>query len=96
MRQTPSNYVQDIERNGRTSTVIRAFQGTDYLQMWADTAEGAEVRSTEPMPEKTETVPTPKLKRVEQKELPTKPTPEASKPTIKTKKSKTPKSVRLF
>ncbi|KAJ5308843.1 hypothetical protein PENANT_c013G08704 [Penicillium antarcticum] len=39
MRPTPSNYVQDLERNGKTVTVIRGFEGTDYLNMWADTRE---------------------------------------------------------
>jgi large subunit ribosomal protein L41 len=52
MRQTPSNYVQDIERNGRTSTVIRGFQGTDYLQMWADSAEAEEARREQSKAEK--------------------------------------------
>jgi large subunit ribosomal protein L41 len=57
MRPTPSNYVQDIERNGRTSTVIRAFQGTDYLQMWADSAEAAEARQEQSKAEKVEPAP---------------------------------------
>ncbi|OGE51735.1 hypothetical protein PENARI_c012G06533 [Penicillium arizonense] len=39
MRPTPSNYVQDLERNGKTVTVIRGFEGADYLNMWADTRE---------------------------------------------------------
>jgi large subunit ribosomal protein L41 len=44
MRKTPSNYVQDIERNGRKVTVIRGFQGKDYLQKWAETAEAEDAR----------------------------------------------------
>ena len=93
MRQTPSNYVQDIERNGRKSTVIRAFQGTDYLQMWADTPEAEEARSTQPKPEKIESVPKAQLKQVEQQELPTKPTRKASQPKAETQK---PKKELLF
>ncbi|CAG8260779.1 unnamed protein product [Penicillium salamii] len=98
MRQTPSNYVQDIERNGRKSTVIRGFQGTDYLQMWADTPEAEEARSTQPKPEKIETVPTAQLEQIEQQKLPTKPTRKAPhpEPETKTKKSKKPLSARLF
>lgn len=57
MRKTPSNYVQDLERNGRKSTVIRAFQGSDYLDLWASTAEAEEVRKAEPRPEKTDPTP---------------------------------------
>ncbi|KAJ5788600.1 50S ribosomal protein YmL27 [Penicillium paradoxum] len=44
MRKTPSNYVQDIERNGRKFSVIRGFEGADYLEKWAETAEAEEVR----------------------------------------------------
>lgn len=58
MRRTPSNYVQDLERNGRNSTVIRAFQGSDYLDMWATTAEAEEARRAEPRPARTVPAPT--------------------------------------
>lgn len=58
MRKTPSNYVQDLERNGRKSTVIRSFQGSDYLDMWASTAEAEEVRKTEPRPVRPVPAPT--------------------------------------
>ncbi|KAJ5543437.1 50S ribosomal protein YmL27 [Penicillium sp. DV-2018c] len=44
MRKTPSNYVQDIERNGRKVTVIRGFQGRDYLEKWAETGEAEKAR----------------------------------------------------
>ncbi|KAJ5455382.1 50S ribosomal protein YmL27 [Penicillium sp. IBT 31633x] len=44
MRKTPSSYVQDIERNGRKFSVIRGFEGADYLEKWAETAEAEEAR----------------------------------------------------
>ncbi|KAJ9488519.1 hypothetical protein VN97_g4784 [Penicillium thymicola] len=86
MRKTPSNYVQDIERNGRTITVIRGFEGKDYLEKWAETAEAEEARLAQPYTEKTkkiETKPTPP--QVENQELAQ--TPETPKP--KPKPSKT-------
>ena len=69
MRKTPSNYVQDIERNGRKITVIRGFEGKDYLEKWAQTVEAEEARLAQPYIEKTEkleTKPTPQPKKTEQ------------------------------
>ncbi|CAI7663024.1 hypothetical protein N7527_011679 [Penicillium freii] len=84
MRKTPSNYVQDIERNGRTITVIRGFEGKDYLEKWAETAEAEEARLAQPYTEKTkkfETKPTPQVEQIvqiENQELAQ--TPETPKP----------------
>lgn len=84
MRKTPSNYVQDIERNGRTITVIRGFEGKDYLEKWAETAEAEEARLAQPYTEKTkkiETKPTPQIEetvQIENQELVQ--TPETPKP----------------
>ncbi|KAJ5170257.1 uncharacterized protein N7500_003040 [Penicillium coprophilum] len=55
MKKTPSNYVQDIERRGRRVTVIRGFEGNDYLEKWAETTEAEEAR-LQPAPEKTKTI----------------------------------------
>lgn len=68
MRKTPSNYVQDIERNGRTVSVIRAFGGSDYLEKWAETAEAEEVRLAQPQ-----------IGESEDNELGSKPTKNASR-----------------
>ncbi|KAL1982625.1 hypothetical protein VTN96DRAFT_1060 [Rasamsonia emersonii] len=34
MPPTRSKYTKDIEKNGRTITVERAFDGKDYLKLW--------------------------------------------------------------
>ncbi|KAL2001213.1 hypothetical protein VTN02DRAFT_2099 [Thermoascus thermophilus] len=34
MAPTRSKYTQDIEKNGKTITVERAFNGKDYLNVW--------------------------------------------------------------
>ncbi|KAI2708363.1 hypothetical protein CBS147332_6424 [Penicillium roqueforti] len=84
MRKTPSNYVQDIERNGRKITVIRGFEGKDYLEKWAETVEAEEARLAQPHIEKTvklETKPTPQpkqTKQIEDQNLAQ--TPETAKP----------------
>lgn len=72
MRKTPSNYVQDIERNGRKITVIRGFEGKDYLEKWAETAEAEDARLAQPYTEKIEKIeikPTPQLKQTVQIEI---------------------------
>ncbi|KAJ5758057.1 uncharacterized protein N7511_006751 [Penicillium nucicola] len=46
MRSTRSSYVQDLERNGKTVTVTRGFEGIDYLNLWADTEEGLRMKAT--------------------------------------------------
>ncbi|KXG53589.1 uncharacterized protein PGRI_006390 [Penicillium griseofulvum] len=83
MRRTPSNYVQDIERNGRRSTVIRGFEGHDYLEKWADTAEAAEARLAQPYPENIKTIESKSALQVEQ--------PDQTEQIEQTEQTKSPK-----
>ncbi|KAJ5503517.1 hypothetical protein N7463_006391 [Penicillium fimorum] len=67
MGKTPSNYVQDIERNGRRVTVIRGFEGNDYLEKWTETAEAEEAR-LQPAPQNIKTIGTKETLQTEKTE----------------------------